>query len=417
MSESTTQRAQPLSGLRVLDLTVALAGPYGTLLLAGLGAEVIKIESPVGGDIARFNPPFHGRGGIHFDAVSEGDISLSILARARQKKSITLDLKSPEGRALFFRLAEDADVVFENLSDGTVQRLGVDYESVRAANPRIVYCSVNGLGAPSMYPGVKAMDITVQALSGLMDTTGFADGPPIRTGVAISDMLAPLYAVIGLQSALLQRTVTGEGQHVQVSMLECVTSLLPFEHPDVLQRHGFPARSGNSHSRLAPFGVYPTSDGYVSIAAASDTWARSIFEAIGLPDLIDDERFAGRGPRAVNAAVLDELIEAWTRGHTSAEVIEELNVRRGVPCVPVRTALEALADPALFERGALQRLEDPRVGPIDAVAGGIPIHMSGSRVGLDQPAAELGTHNDEVYRDLLGLDADELEALKVKRVI
>ncbi|MFI8975419.1 CaiB/BaiF CoA transferase family protein [Nocardia asteroides] len=414
MTESTTR---PLAGLRVLDLTVALAGPYGTLLLAGLGAEVIKIESPDGGDIARLNPPFHGPEGIHFGAVSEGDISLSILARARQKKSITLDLKSAEGRALFFRLAAEADVVFENLSDGTVRRLGVDYDAVRAVNPRIVYCSVNGLGAPSMFPGVKAMDITVQALSGLMDTTGFADGPPVRTGIAISDMLAPLYAVIGLQSALLQRAVTGQGQHVQVSMLECLTSLLPFEHPDVLQRHGFPPRSGNSHSRLAPFGIYPTADGHVSIAAASDSWVRSIFEAMGTPELIDDERFTGRGPRAVNAAVLDGLIEGWTRQRTSAQVIEELAVRRGVPCVPVRTAMEALSDPALFERGALQRLEHPRVGPIDAVAGGIPIHMSESEVGLAQAAVELGTHNDEVYRDLLGLSADELEALKVKRVI
>lgn len=417
VSESTTPAARPLAGLRVLDLTVALAGPYGTLLLAGLGAEVIKIEAPGGGDIARHNPPFYGADGMHFDTVGEDDISLSILARAREKKSVSLDLKSAAGREIFYELVKQADVVFENLSDGTVERLGVDYESVRAVNPRIVYCSVTGLGRPSLYPGVKAMDITVQALSGLMDTTGFADGPPVRTGIAISDLLAPLYAVIGVQSALWQRSVTGEGQHVVVSMLECLTSLLPFEHFDVLQRNGFPPRSGNHHNRLAPFGLYRTSDGYVSIAAANDEWTRAIFEAMGEPELIDDPRFTGRGPRAVHADVLNALIEGWTVRRSSAEVIEELTVRRSVPCVPVRTALEAMSDPAMFERGALQHLKHPRAGEIDAVAGGIPIHLSESTVGLDHPAVELGTHNDEVYGKLLGFDAEKLASLKENGII
>ena len=417
MTDPITTQRRPLEGLRVLDLTVALAGPYGTLLLAGLGAEVIKIESPGGGDIARHNPPFYGDRGMHFDALEDGDISLSILARARDKKSISLDLKSDEGRALFYRLVEQADIVFENLSDGAVERLGVDYETVRAHNPRIVYCSVSGLGRPSLYPGVKAMDITVQALSGLMDTTGYGDGPPLRVGIAISDLLAPLYGVIGVQSALRQREVTGQGQHVVVSMLECLTSLLPFEHLDVLQRNGFPSRSGNHHNRLAPFGVYPTSDGYVSIAAASDAWMRSIFEAMGKPELIEDPRFASRGPRAMNADALNALIEKWTVRQTSAEVIEELSTRRSVPCVPVRTASEALSDPALFERGVLQHLQHPRAGTIDAVAGGIPIHMSDASVGLERPAAELGADNADVYGQLLGLSADELARLRDEGIV
>lgn len=417
MTDPITTPRKPLEGLRVLDLTVALAGPYGTLLLAGLGAEVIKIESPGGGDIARFNPPFYGERGMHFDALEDGDISLSILARAREKKSISLDLKSEQGRALFYRLVEHADIVFENLSDGTVERLGVDYDTVRAHNPRVVYCSVTGLGRPSLYPGVKAMDIIVQALSGLMDTTGNADGPPLRVGIAISDLLAPLYGVIGVQSALRQRELTGEGQHVVVSMLECLTSLLPFEHLDVLQRNGFPPRSGNHHNRLAPFGVYRTSDGYVSIAAANDGWMRAIFDAMGQPDLMRDPRFASRGPRAMNADTLNAMIQEWTARQTTAEVIEELSTRRSVPCVPVRTALEALSDPAMFERGALTHLHHPRAGEIDAVAGGIPIHMSDASVGLERPAPELGTDNAQVYGQLLGIDADELARLRSERVI
>lgn len=417
MVTTKSAKHQPLAGIRVLDLTVALSGPYGTLMLAALGAEVIKIEGPKGGDIARFNPPFYGKNGIHFDAMEEGDVSLSNLARARNKKSITLDLKKDEGRAIFYDLVKHADVVFENMSDGTVKRLGVDYQTVHKINPRIVYCSVNGLGDPNLFPGVKAMDITVQALSGLMDTTGFADGPPLRVGIPISDLLAPLYAVIGVQAALRQRDTTGEGQHVSVSMLECLSSLLAFEHFDVFQANGFPPRSGNHHTRLTPFGVYRTEDGHVSIAAPSDLWTRQIFEAVGQPDLIKDPRFATRGPRAVNANILNSIIEDWTSRHSTATVIDELQVKRGIPCVKVRTALETLSDAALFEAGTFQKLEHPTDGEIDAVGAGVPIHMSESQVGLNRPAVALGADNESVYSSLLGMSSVDLARLKENEII
>lgn len=288
MADAGTPSPKPLAGLKVLDLTVALAGPYCTLLLAGLGAEVIKIEAPKGGDIARFNPPFFGKDGIHLGKMEEGNVSLSLLARARSKRSVSLDLKAERGRELFRELAKQVDVIVENMSDGTVEKLGVDYELMRKVNPRIIYCSITGFGRPSPYPGLKAMDITVQALSGVMDTTGFADGPPLRFGLPISDLLAPLYGVIGVQAALRQREQSGEGQHVVVSMLECLASLLAFEHFDVFQRNGFPPRSGNHQTRLAPFGVFEAKNGFVSIAAANDQWAGLIFEALGRPELIKD---------------------------------------------------------------------------------------------------------------------------------
>ncbi len=419
MSEQAEEarRSGPLAGLRVLDLTVALAGPYCTLLLAGLGAEVIKIESPTGGDIARFNPPFYGKDGIHLDNMQPGDISLSILARARNKRSISLDLKTERGREIFRELAKHADIIVENMSDGTVDRLGVDYESISKINPRIVYCSITGLGRPSPYLGVKAMDITVQALSGVMDTTGFADGSPVRFGLPIADLLTPLYGIIGIQAALRQREETGRGQNVVVSMLDCLTSLLPFEHFDVFQRAGFPPRSGNHQNRLAPFGIYRTSDGYVSIAAANDKWAAAIFEAMGQPELSQDPRFTGRGPRAKNADVLNGLIESWTSRHSTETVIAELQTKRGVPSVVVRTALEALADPRLHASGAIQKLVHPDAGEIDAVGAGVPIRMSDAKVGLDRPAPKLGADNADIYGGLLGLDAQALARLKAEAVI
>ena len=414
---SAAPAPQPLAGIRVLDLTVALAGPYCTLLLAGLGAEVIKIEAPKGGDIARFNPPFYGKDGIHLGKMEEGDVSLSILARARNKRSVSLDLKAERGRELFRELAKHADVIVENMSDGTVEKLGVDYETIRKINPRIVYCSISGLGRPNLYPGLKAMDITVQALSGVMDTTGFQDGPPLRFGLPISDLLVPLYGLIGIQAALRQRETTGEGQYVVVSMLECLASLLPFEHFDVFQKNGFPARSGNHQTRLAPFGVFKTNDGYVSIAAANDQWASLIFEAIGRPELIKDPRFATRGPRAVNADEVNALIESWTSQLSAAEVIDALHAKRGVPCVKVRTAKDVLQDPALRQSGAIQPLLHPTAGEIDATGSGIPIHMSASSVGLDRPAPTLGADNADVYSSLLGLGQADLAELKQAGVI
>ncbi len=408
---------RPLAGIRVLDLTVALAGPYCSLLLAGLGADVIKIEGPGGSDLSWNSPPFYGPEGLHFDAKAGGGTSLSILSRARNKRSITLDLKTDEGRAIFLRLARISDVVVENLSDGTADRLGVGYEEVRAANSSIVYASISGLGEANPFPGLKAMDIIVQALSGVMDVTGFMDGPPMRFGLPIADLVAPLYTTSGILAAIIQRGRTGSGQHVKVSMLDCMASLLAVEHFDVLQRSGFAVRTGNHQNRLCPFGVYAARDGHVAIAAVTDGWFRSLVEAMGQPELAADPRFSGRGPRVVNADALNALIEAWTRALTAEEVMTELHAKRRVPCARVRSAGEVLHDPMLRATGAVQDLVHTRLGPIDVAGTGLPIRFSGAHTGFDQPAPELGASNRDVYGGLLGISGAELEELEARGVI
>jgi len=413
----TNVMARPLEGIRILDLTVALAGPYGTMLLGGMGAEVIRIEAPGGSDIARTNPPFVGADGIHFGVAADDDVSISYLNRSRNKKSITLDLKSERGRAILFELAKQADVVMENMSEGTAARLGVGYDDVRAHNPRIVYASVSAFGDPSVVPGLKGMDIIVQALSGLMEVTGFADGPPTRCGVPMADLIAPLFAVNGILAALIHRGRTGEGQHVKVSMLDCLASLLAEEHFDVFEHAGYARRSGNYHDRLVPFGVYPSKDGYVAIAALTPAWFGSLLEVLGRTELADDPRFATRGPRMKHAAELNAIVEAWTGEHTNAEILAELHEKRRIPCAPVRTPDEVLNDPRLRSRGAVVDLEHPVYGAVGAAGMGLPIQFSACHAQFDQAAPVLGSANAEIYGELLRINDDDLAELENAGVI
>jgi len=412
-----TASTRPLEGIRVLDLTVALAGPYGALLLGGLGAEVIHIEAPGGSDIARTNPPYVGPNGTSYGATSDQDLSLSIINRGRNKKSLTLDLKSPQGLDIFMRLVKESDVVFENMSEGTAKRLGVGYEDVSRVNPRIVYASVSAFGEPSIYPGLKGMDIIVQALSGLMEVTGFADGPPTRVGIPVADMVTPLYAVNGVLAALIQRGRTGVGQHVQVAMLDCLASMVAEEHFDISAQFGAAMRSGNSHDRLVPFGVYPCRDGYVSIVAFRPEWMKGLLEAMGRPELLSDPRFATRGPRMQHAAALNEWIEAWTSTQTTAEVVRKLFDERHVPAVIVRKPVETLNDPALHARGAVMQLEHPAMGDAKAVGMGNPIRFSKAHAQFDIPAQAVGEANRDIYGGLLKMSDLEITELTAAGVI
>ncbi|MGF7149976.1 crotonobetainyl-CoA:carnitine CoA-transferase CaiB-like acyl-CoA transferase [Sphingomonas zeicaulis] len=408
---------RPLEGLRVIDLTRALAGPYATLLLAGLGAVVIKVEDPRGGDLARENSPYVGRDGVTIERAHADDVSISHLSRARGKQGVSLNLKAPGARQLFQDLCRNADIVVENFTAGTADRLGVGYATAREANPAILYCSLSGFGADAPEGG-KAMDVIIQALSGAMYTSGDPDAPPVRMGIPIADMLAPVFAVIGILAALEQRHRTGQGQHIDVSMLGALTSFVAIENWAALAAAGMPARTGLTVQRLSPFGVFECADGYVALVAVHEKLARGLFQAMGAPELGDDPRFASRDARVANAVALEAKIAAWSRTLPLAEAVRLLEAQ-GVPVAPVRHPEEALTDPRVMARAETMAIAHPRYPhQADLRTSGIPIRFSEARTGFDEtlPIA-IGEHNRQIYGDLLGYDTAQLAQLARQGVI
>lgn len=411
-------KPRPLTGVTVLDLTIALAGPFATLLLGGLGARIIKVENPLSEDPARNNAPYLGADGAKLVRELPDDISVSTINRMRNKLGITLNLKHPEARAVFADLVRQSDIVFENFSSGTMDRLGVGYSFVRETNPRAVYCALTGFGSDATGASSgKAFDAIIQALSGLMMTSGMPDDPPVRVGVTFGDLVTPLFGVIGTLAALRVAEQTGVGQFVDVSMLGALTSLVACEPFDVLQQLGLATRTGPSIPRLAPFGVYAAQDGYVAICAHQDAFARSVFAAMERSDLAADERFRTRDLRVKYVNELNVLIEAWTKTMPLAEVVAKLEAA-GVPCAEVRDPATAVRDPRLLVRGETVPLEHPKYGAVADVYGmGFPVKFSASTAGYDQPPPDVGEHNHLVYGDLLGYSAEQIEALRMQGVI
>jgi len=408
---------RPLEDVTVLDLTMALAGPFATLLLAGLGARVIKIENPLSVDSCRENAPYLGRDGATLVRRHADDVSVSAINRLRNKQAITLNLKNPQAREIFADLVKRADVVFENFSRGAMNRLGAGYAQAREINPRIVYCSLTGFGSEGGPGSGKAMDAIIQALSGFMMTSGGPGDPPVRVGVPMADMCAPLFGVIGVLAALMQARRTGLGQHVDVSMLGVMSMMVSSEPFDLLERLGVPQRTGLTVPRLAPFGTYRTSDGFVSICAPMEVFAKALFQAMGRSDLSSDPRFSTRNERVVNVRELDHIIEDFTQRFTTAEAVRILEAA-GVPAAQVRDTDQAVRDPRVIARGETVKLAHPKYGDVDDVYGmGLPLKFSGSVAGFDQPPPEVGEHNEAIYHGLLGYSAERIAQLRRDGVI
>lgn len=405
-----------LEGCVVLDLTRFLSGPYCTLLLAGLGAEVIKIDDPASGDPTVGAPPFAGPGGVAFDRRHRDDLGLAYLKRARGKRSTTLNLKHPEGRELFLRLVERADVVVDNFRPGVAERLGIGHAVLEARNPGVVTCTITGYGATGPDRQHKSYDLMAQAASGLMSITGTPDGPPTKIATAFSDMLAGTYAALGIVSALHERARSGRGQAVDVSMVECLFSMMMDEPLDCYEQLGVSLRQGNRIMRFSPFNAFPASDGWVVIGVATDADWRRLLGALGREDLLEHEDFARVSWRIVNNDAVDAIVGAWTAARSVAEVVGALEAA-DVACSAVRTPGEAIAWPHLRERGMVRALETPAGEPAGAVAAELPLRFSRSQAGHDRPAPIPGADTAQVLERLLGIDAETLAALRRDGVV
>ena len=388
--------ARPLDGVRILDFTRVLAGPLSTALLADLGAEVIKVEPPQGDDYRAIGPMRNGESAL-FTVMN------------RNKKSLALDLKSPQAVALVRELAARADVVVENFRPGVAERLGIGPVALMQHNPRLVYVSVSGFGQTGPLAHRPAYDIIVQAMSGLMEATGEPDGAPTLVGEAVSDVVAGLFASWATLAALLQTQRTGQGQHVDVAMFDTTLSFLATAMARYLFT-GKPARRvGNRHPLSAPFGVYRARDGHFALAVLNKKLFDTLAAAMAQPALADDARFATDETRSVHEPALRSAIEAWAGTLSVDEVVAQLEAA-GVPAAPIWNIAQALESPQAQARGLLQPVDDARLPGLRLPTQ--PVQFNGSAPNRTGRAPGLGEHTEPLLAELLGLHADRIAELR-----
>ena len=409
---------ETLKGVRVLDLTSYLSGPFATMTLAGLGAEVIKIERRDGGDPARSFPPFCGPEGTALrEITSSADESIAILKRNRGKKSVTLNLETAEGKALFLQLVTRADVVIENLAPGVMEKWDLGTDVVMQANPRIVICSISGYGRSGPKAHLPAFDPIVQASSLTMATNGLAHEAPSRTGISFGDTVPGLYAVIGILSALHERDRTGRGRTVDVAMHDSLVTMLMVEPVEAQVAWGFPLRTGSRIPRLAPCNVYPCTDGYVALNAAPPRLWKRLAATIGRPELVDPELLP-LARRLERQDWLDAQVAEWVAQYSVEEVLA-LTGKAGVPCARVAGTLEELVDdPSTIARGLLQPLEHPTCGVLPGIhAPVVPITSFGNTNPPLKRAPMLGENTHEFFTQEFGLTEPELQELESRNII
>ena len=406
-----------LSGTIVLDLTRFFSGPQATLLLAGMGAEVIKIDDPRTGDPTAFSPPLAGPDGVSFHRRSATDMGIAYLKRARGKKSINLDLKSDAGREIFLQLVSAADVVIDNFGAGVCDRLGIGYTQLRAANPAIVYCSLTGYGSTGPDRQVKAYDLMVQAAVGLMSVTGHDGAPPVKAGSPLSDAIAGVFAANGILAALLHRERSGLGQAIDVSMADCLFSLIFDEPFDCYERLGLPQRQGSRIMRFSPFNSFKSTDGWVAMGAATPADWVALLGVMDKAELLADANMMSLAWRLENNAQVEAMVSAWTQTLSSAAIVDALT-QANVPCSPVRSIDEVMAWQQLRDRQMIQPLWNPMADAQMPVCGpGFPIKFSLTPADYDTPAPLPGQHTDEVLGRLAGVSPSELKRLHETGVV
>jgi crotonobetainyl-CoA:carnitine CoA-transferase CaiB-like acyl-CoA transferase len=392
----------PLAGITVLDFGQIFQGPYATLLMARAGADVIKIEPPTGEPLRR-NPAGKGP-------------RLAFAMLNSNKRAITLNLKSERGRGLLIDMARRADVLLENFSPGTMDDLGVGFEVLRAVNPRLVYATGTGFGISGPDRDTLAMDLTIQAASGIMSVTGAPDGPPMKAGPTLVDYMGGIHLYGAVMTALFQRERTGVGQLVEVAMQEAVYSSLASSFEYYFRTGQTPPRTGNRQAGLttSPYNVFPAADGHVAIHVVTEGHWQKLLTAMGREDLKDDPRFTSMNARVQNMAATEAAVTAWTSRLPKAEVFA-ITRRHRIPCAPVRTVPEVMNDPHMHGRGMLERITHPDIGEI--VVPTTPLRLHGADKVATIPSPSIGQHNDKVYGGWLGLSTGEVAALRSGGVI
>jgi formyl-CoA transferase/CoA:oxalate CoA-transferase len=390
----------PLTGITVIDLTRVLSGPYCTMLLADMGARVIKIEQPGKGDDTRaWGPPF-----------VEGE-SAYFLSINRNKESVTLNFKHPEGRTVLDRLLEKADVLVENFRPGTLAKLGLDYKSLAVSHPRLVYCSISGFGHTGPRSSEAGYDAVMQGEGGLMSITGAADGPPFRLGIAITDIVSGMFAAQGISLALFARERTGRGQSVDIGMLDSTAALLTYQAAAFLTTGHVPSRMGNRHPAIVPYETFQASDGEFVLAVGTDDQFRRLCQIANLPE---EDRFATNRQRVTNYNALRPILADRFRTETRDHWIGQLR-KAGVPSGSVRNVGELFADPQMAAREMLVDLRHASIGALQVV--GTPIKLSDTPGAVRQAPPLLGEHTQAVLTRELGLAADQVDSLRAKGVV
>jgi len=389
--------AMPLSRFKVLDLTRVRAGPTAVRQLADWGAQVIKIEAPPS--------PGEGLGGPRHGPDFQN--------LHRNKRSLTLDLKSPEGIEIFRKLVHDADVVVENYRPDVKTRLGIDYAALQAINPRLVYASISGFGQSGPYRDRPGFDQIAQGMGGLMSITGLPGQGPVRVGIPVADLTAGIFTAMGVLVALLEREVSGKGQWVESSLLAAQIAMLDFQAARWLITEEVPEQAGNDHPTSIPTGVFKTRDGHINIASAGDDIFRRLCKALDKPDLADRPDYKGGRDRSTNRAALNAEIEAVTKTRDSAEWIDRLNAA-GVPAGPIYQMDQVFADPQVRHLGIAQPVEHPTLGAIELVGQAVTLSRTPSKLRSASP--EAGEHTDAILRDL-GYSDGDIAGLRERRVI
>ncbi|MEK6751890.1 MAG: CoA transferase [Chloroflexota bacterium] len=393
---------QPLQGIRVLDLSRVLAGPYCTMVLGDLGAEVIKVEPPEGDETRGWGPPFAGGESAYYLCVN------------RNKRDIVINLKTDEGKNILRELAMQSDVLVENFRPGTLEKFGLDFKTLHALNPKLIYCSITGFGQTGSMKDKPGYDFMIQASGGLMSITGEPEGEPMKTGVAVVDLFAGQNAIIAILAALQARTLTGEGQHLDIALFDSQLGWLANAASNYLISGKLPKRHGNAHPNIVPYQSFQASDGWFAIAVGNDRQFARLCELLGKPELGMDERFATNSARVQNRAEIISLLASIFKDASVSEWLAKLDEAE-IPCGPIQDFEQVFSMPTVKEREMVVKMNHPTIGELPLV--GSPLKMSATPVEYRLPPPLMGEHTVSILQELLGYSNDQIGKLRLSGAV